>query len=134
MKPFRYRIIVEWSDEDEAFIGRVPAFPGCASHGETPQEATKEAMTAAMGMLESMRERGEELPPEDVTVDFSGQLRLRLPTFLHERLARLAAAEGVSLNQELVALLSHGAGTKVDAGGRTPGGKARTRKAKKEVA
>ena len=110
MKPFRYRIVVEWSDEDEAFIARVPALPGCAAHGSTPEKATREAATAARGILESMRAHGDAIPPADVAADYSGQLRLRLPRSLHERLARLAAAEGVSLNQELLSLLAAGAG------------------------
>jgi len=110
VKPLRYRLIVEWSDEDKAFVARVPALQGCAAHGESPEEATREARIAAEGILTSMADHGDALPPEDVAVDYSGQLRLRLPSSLHERLSRLAAAEGVSLNQELVALLAEGCG------------------------
>jgi len=43
------------------------------------------------------REDGDSLPPEDATTGYSGQIRLRLPRSLHERLARLPTAEGVSL-------------------------------------
>jgi predicted RNase H-like HicB family nuclease len=111
-KPFRYRIVVEWSDEDVAFVARVPALPGCAAHGKTAEQATREATIAARGMLESLHAHGEPVPPEDIAADFSGQLRLRLPRSLHERLARMASADGVSLNQELVALLAAGAGTR----------------------
>lgn len=110
MKPFRYRIVVEWSDEDGAFVARVPAFPGCAAHGETPERATREATMAANGILESLQAHEGQIPAEDVAADYSGQLRLRLPTSLHERLTRLAAADGVSLNQELVTLLAQGCG------------------------
>lgn len=112
MKPFRYRLVVEWSDEDECFVARVPALPGCAAHGETAEEAAREGISAAEGILLSMRQSGDPLPEEDASVNYSGQLRLRLPTSLHERLARLAAADGVSLNQELVALLAEGFGAK----------------------
>lgn len=112
MNAFRYRIIVEWSNEDESFIARVPALHGCAAHGDSPDEATREAWTAAAGILASLRDHGDPVPPEDVASDFSGQLRLRLPSSLHERLTRLAAAEGVSLNQELVAILAEGCGSK----------------------
>jgi antitoxin HicB len=112
---FRYRIVVEWSDEDEAFVARLPALPGCAAHGNTAEAATREARIAAQAMLEVMRESGDPLPAEDTTASYSGQLRLRLPRSLHERLTRLATVEGVSLNQELVSLLAEGAG---DAGAR----------------
>jgi antitoxin HicB len=107
--PFEYRVVVEWSPKDEAFVARVPALPGCAAHGRTPERATREAVIAARAMLDSMRAHGLSLPAKDLTPRHSGQLRLRLPRSLHERLSRLAALDGVSLNQELVSLLSAGA-------------------------
>jgi antitoxin HicB len=107
--PFEYRVVVEWSPEDEAFVARVPALPGCAAHGRTAERATREAVIAARAMLDSMRAHGLSLPAKDLTPRHSGQLRLRLPRSLHERLSRLAALDGVSLNQELVSLLSAGA-------------------------
>jgi predicted RNase H-like HicB family nuclease len=107
--PFEYRVVVEWSPEDEAFVARVPALTGCAAHGRTPERATREAVIAARAMLDSMRAHGLSLPAKDLTPRHSGQLRLRLPRSLHERLSRLAALDGVSLNQELVSLLSAGA-------------------------
>jgi antitoxin HicB len=109
VKPFRYRIVVEWSDEDAAFLGRVPALPGCVAHGRTQEVAAREARRAAEAMLDVLREDGRPLPPEDVAASYSGQIRLRIPRSLHARLSRLASAEGVSLNQMMVALLAQGA-------------------------
>lgn len=117
-KPFGYRVVVEWSGEDDAFVARVPALPGCAAHGSTAEQATREALVAARGIIDSMRAHHHPLPPPDVTSGHSGQLRLRLPRSLHERLARLAASDGVSLNQELVALLAAGAGARIGDDGR----------------
>lgn len=110
MKPFRYRIVLEWSDEDAAFLARVPALPGCAAHGKTAEEAAREARRAAGAMLAVLREDGDSLPPEDASAGYSGQIRLRLPRSLHERLARLSTAEGVSLNQMMVTLLAERSG------------------------
>ncbi len=110
MKPFRYRIVLEWSDEDAAFVSRVPALPGCAAHGKTAEEAAREARRAAEAMLAVLREDGNPLPAEDATAGYSGQIRLRLPRSLHERLARLSTAEGVSLNQLMVTLLAERSG------------------------
>lgn len=110
MKPFRYRIVLEWSDEDAAFVARVPALPGCAAHGKTAEEAARQARRAAEAMLSVLREDGDPLPAEDATAGYSGQIRLRLPRSLHERLARLSTAEGVSLNQMMVALLTESSG------------------------
>jgi len=125
-EPFGYRVVVEWSEEDNAFVARVLALPGCAAHGPTPEQATREAVVAARGIIESMSAHGDSLPPEDATAGHSGQLRLRLPRSLHERLARLAALDGVSLNQELVTLLAAGAGAR--GAGRTRTARGRLRK------
>ncbi len=109
-EPFRYRVVVEWSDRDGAFLARVPAFAGLAAHGATEEEALREAREAALGMLEVLQEDGDPLPQEDTAADYSGQLRLRLPRWLHEQLARRAQIDGVSLNQEMVAILAAGSG------------------------
>jgi antitoxin HicB len=110
--PFGYRVVVEWSDEDASFVARVPALSGCAAHGSTAEQATREAVVAARGIIHSMHAHGDPIPSQDVTAGRSGQLRLRLPRSLHEHLARLAALDGVSLNQELVTLLAAGAGAR----------------------
>jgi antitoxin HicB len=110
MQPFPYRVLVDYSAEDEAYVARVPAFEALAAHGDTPEQATHEARVAAEGMLESLKELRRPTPEPDATADFSGQLRLRLPRSLHARLSGIAAAEEVSLNNLLVALLSESLG------------------------
>lgn len=100
---FPYRFVVEWSEEDEAFVARVPALPNCAAHGDTADEAIREVQEAAQGMLAVL---GAAAPPSDAVSSYSGKLQLRMPPSLHARLARLASAEGVSLNQLMVSRLS----------------------------
>lgn len=108
---FRYRIVTEWSDDDRVYVARVPALgPGCMAHGKSEGEAAKEAKAAAALMLEVLREDRKPAPPEDASPDYSGQLRLRLPKTLHERLSHMATAEGVSLNTMLLTLISDGYG------------------------
>ncbi len=109
-KPFKYRVVTEWSDEDEAFIARVPALPGCAAHGDTVEKAGREARSAALGIIDVMRAHGDALPPEDASADYSGQLRLRLPKSMHERISRMATADGVSLNTMLLTFIAQGFG------------------------
>jgi len=107
---FRYRILVEWSDEDQAFIARVPALPGCMAHGPTAEKAAHEAAVAAGLMLDVMKEDGKAPPPVDAVADYSGQLRLRLPKSLHETVSQLATAEGVSINTLMLSLIAEGCG------------------------
>lgn len=106
MDPFRYRIVIEWSDEDARFLARVPALPGCVAHGKTEGTAAHEARKAAEAMLVVLKKDGDEPPPSDTAADYSGQTRLRLPRGLHAQLARDASAEGVSLNSLLLAHLA----------------------------
>jgi predicted RNase H-like HicB family nuclease len=59
LAPLPHRIIVEWSEEDEAYVARVPAL-NAAAHGDTPEEATREAVVAAQGILESVAEERQK--------------------------------------------------------------------------
>jgi antitoxin HicB len=127
---FRYRIVTEWSDEDQAFLARVPAFPGCIAHGETAEKATHEAARAAELMLDVLREDRKGPPPEDAVADFSGQLRLRLPKSLHEQVSRLATAEGVSLNTLLLSLVAEACGRRSPRPASEPAKSARSGKRK----
>jgi antitoxin HicB len=110
---FRYRIIVEWSDEDAAFVARVPALLGCIAHGSTPERAAREVERAAEAMLAVMKEDGDTPPVSDASADYSGQLRLRLPRSLHGQLTQLASAEDVSLNSLLLTLLAEATGARL---------------------
>jgi antitoxin HicB len=113
MAPFPYRVLVEFSAEDEAYVARVPAFEGLAAHGATPEKATVEARKAAEGMMVSLQEHKRPMPAPDSAADYSGQLRLRLPRSVHARLSKLAADEDVSLNTLLLAIISEGLGSRI---------------------
>ncbi len=60
----QYRIHITYSPEDEAYIARVPAIPGCAADGVTPEEAAREIQLALKGHLEA-REANQMSTPED---------------------------------------------------------------------
>ncbi len=102
---FPYRIVVEWSEADEAFVARVPSLPGCVTHGDTEAEAVAEAHVAAEAIVAAMIANRRTAPPPDNDLP-SGNIRLRLPRYLHAELARRASLEGVSLNQMMVVLLA----------------------------
>ena len=58
----KYSIIVQYSDEDTAFVARVPELRGCMAHGTTPEEALREVRVAQQLWLEVANEVGEEIP------------------------------------------------------------------------
>jgi predicted RNase H-like HicB family nuclease len=65
MHPFRYRIVISWSDAEQAYVGRVPAIAGCRVTADTVPQAAREVLAAAEAVLEVMREDGDKLPAED---------------------------------------------------------------------
>jgi predicted RNase H-like HicB family nuclease len=102
----KHSILVQWSEEDEAFIATVPELPGLSTFGSSPEKAVEELSIAKEAYLEVLSEDGEETPAPDVLRPFSGQTRLRLPKSLHAFLSDEAKKEGVSLNTYIVKLLS----------------------------
>jgi predicted HicB family RNase H-like nuclease len=94
-----YLYSVVWSEEDEAFIGRVLEFPSLAAHGSTQAKALSEIRSVVQHAFEDMLDSGEDLPEPLNKRPYSGKLNVRLPKYLHRQLALEAAEEGVSLNQ-----------------------------------
>ena len=37
--PYRYEVIIYWSEEDNAFIAEIPELPGCCADGDSYQSA-----------------------------------------------------------------------------------------------
>lgn len=95
----KYPFNILWSEEDAEYMATCPSFPGLSAFGETEEEALHEAKVALQLFIESYKERGIPLPNPPRNQTYSGQLRLRLSKSLHERAARMASKDGVSLNQ-----------------------------------
>jgi Uncharacterized protein encoded in hypervariable junctions of pilus gene clusters len=95
-----YGIRVFWSEEDHEYVAVCDELPQVSALGGTFEEAVSEFRIALEAVAEVYAEDREELPPaRRVETAFSGQLRVRLGKSLHREAARLAEAEGISLNQ-----------------------------------
>ncbi|HEY0048964.1 MAG TPA: type II toxin-antitoxin system HicB family antitoxin [Pyrinomonadaceae bacterium] len=97
----QYLYTVGWSDEDEAFVARVAEFPSLAAHGETLEETLKEIKDVVEFVLKDLNESNEPVPEPFGKRSFSGKLVLRMPEYMHRRLALEAMQQGISLNQLL---------------------------------
>jgi hypothetical protein len=64
----------------------------------------------AEAFLEDIAETGETPPEPQILSSFSGQIRVRMPRTLHQKLAGKARMEDVSLNTLIVSLLAEGIG------------------------
>lgn len=61
-KPFRYKVIIFWSHEDEAFIAEVPELTGCMTDGETYAEAVANVEVVIQEWIETAMELGRDIP------------------------------------------------------------------------
>lgn len=105
-KPEDYTYCVTWSEEDEAYIGRVTEFESLAAHANTHIDALLEITKVVQLVLEDLVESNEPIPEPISKRRFSGKLNLRMPEYLHRLLAKEAAEQGISLNQWLNLKLS----------------------------
>ena len=58
----RYKVIIYWSDEDQAFIAGVPELPGCAADGRSHSDALRNVEVIVQEWLETARELGRPIP------------------------------------------------------------------------
>jgi predicted RNase H-like HicB family nuclease len=58
----KYKIIIYWSEEDQAFIAEVPELAGCMADGATYQEALANAEIIIEEWLETARDSGRPIP------------------------------------------------------------------------
>ena len=101
----RYQKYVEWSDEDQCFIGRCPALFGGGVHGSDEAKVYAELCQAAEEWIELLHKDKAPLPEHLGGKEFSGKFVLRLEPALHRRLAAKAVAAGESLNSYCVKTL-----------------------------
>lgn len=57
-----YELIIDWSSEDKCYVVKVPDLPGCMAHGDTRQEAVKNAEDAIELWIETAKEDGLKIP------------------------------------------------------------------------
>ena len=100
-----YEIVIKRSDG--GWFARVSDLPGCMTWADSYEELGPMIEDAKRGYIEVALRDGDPVPEplEDSLEGYSGKANLRMPRSLHRDLARRAEAEGVSLNQVMVATL-----------------------------
>jgi predicted HicB family RNase H-like nuclease len=88
------------------YVARIIELPDLIMTGDTPEEALKELEDEKPEFIELYLQLGNKMPEPLSARRYSGNVVLRLPTSVHEDLVKMAAMEGVSLNQYMVATLS----------------------------
>ena len=101
----RYVKFVEWSDEDQCFIGRCPSLFAGGVHGRDEAKVYKELCETVEEWVELLDKDGVPLPEPLAGKKFSGKFVLRVEPAIHRRLAAKALAAGESLNSYCVKAL-----------------------------
>ncbi len=57
MRLLKYNITLYWSNIDSAVVAEVPELPGCTAHGDTYEQALKNAQDAIQFWLDTATER-----------------------------------------------------------------------------
>ncbi len=64
MEKIKYRMVIQWSDEDDCFLVALPDFPGqyWRTHGETYEEAVANGKEAIESLILAYEADDEPLP------------------------------------------------------------------------
>jgi len=101
----RYLKIVEWSEADNCYVGRLPGLAFGGVHGDDEVEVYRELCEVLDDIIAMHNKDGDPLPPPTAGRSYSGKFNLRVGEELHERLAIESMKVSESLNQYCVKAL-----------------------------
>jgi predicted HicB family RNase H-like nuclease len=96
-KFYSYR--VQWSEQDQEFVGLCAEFPRLSWLDEDQESAFKGIRRLVRETVENMEAHGEPIPEPIAKREFSGEFKVRIPPFVHRQLVLEAAENHVSLNR-----------------------------------
>lgn len=97
-------------EDGGGFVIEFPDLLGCTSDGETEAEAIANGKDAVREWIATCKKLGRKIPAPNQAFDYSGKVLLRLPKYLHKKLANRAEFEGVSLNSLAQTFIAEGIG------------------------
>jgi len=100
--PYTIAIIAE----KRGYFAEIEELPGCMTEGDSIEETFQHIKEAQELWLEEALKIGREVPLPREIQEYSGKFLVRMPKYLHRKLAEKAKKEGVSLNQLVVILLT----------------------------
>jgi predicted HicB family RNase H-like nuclease len=103
-----YLKIVEWSNEDNCYVGSCPGLMLGGVHGADEAKVYKELCHVVEEWIQNYQEDGDKLPEATVGREFSGKFVVRVGADLHRLLYLKALRAGESLNSFCVDVLREG--------------------------
>lgn len=95
----RYLKVIEWSEEDQIYIGSAPPIIGQCCHGKTEAEVLAQLTSIVEEWVEIFLRDGRPLPSGTAGKTYSGKFLVRVRPEVHRAAALKAAARDVSLNE-----------------------------------
>lgn len=102
----QYLKIVEWSEEDQCYVGHCPGLMLGGIHGKDEAKVYKELCKIAEEWIEIYKEDGDILPQATAGKTYSGKFNIRVGKALHEHLSLSALKSGESLNSYCIKQLT----------------------------
>lgn len=97
--------LVEWSEEDQCYIGSCPGIIGPCCHGKDEAKVYKELCSIVEEWVQIHEHENIPLPESILKKSFSGKFVVRVGKELHKALAIKALKSGESLNNLCTSLL-----------------------------
>lgn len=104
-KSDRYLKIVEWSEEDQCYVGTCPGLMLGGIHGDDDAKVYKQLSQAVEEWIDIYEQDGYPLPEATAGKEYSGKFVVRVGKDLHKSLVVGAMRHGESLNEHCVHLL-----------------------------
>ena len=104
-KSDRYLKIVEWSDEDQCYVGTCPALMLGGVHGDNEANVYNQLCQVVEEWIAIYEKDGAPLPAATANRKYSGKFVVRVGPDLHKALAVSALRRGESLNEHCIRLL-----------------------------
>jgi predicted HicB family RNase H-like nuclease len=95
----RFPRLIEWSNEDGAFVGNAPPLVGQCCRGKTEADVATQLATIVDDLEQDILDGTMPAAKADAGKTYSGKFVVRIPTALHRKIALKAQARGESLNQ-----------------------------------
>ena len=110
MKNLKYYLNLQYTarikkNADGSYFAEIEELPGCMTEADSEKEVLNELTDARKVWLSEALKRGVDIP-EPTEDEYSGRFNVRVPKFLHRRLAYRAKNEGVSLNTLITTTLA----------------------------
>lgn len=102
----KYAYRVQWSEEDEQYVGTVLEFPSMSWLDDTPVEALNGIQRTVSEAIQLLEKDGKEVPKPFSERIYSGRFTVRIPPATHRRLALEAQEQHVSFNRLVADKLS----------------------------